>query len=61
MSDFKTKENTGFLFKNKFQKEDKHPQYRGIVNVTGKEMNCALWYNKEKDNFYLAFSEIKTN
>jgi len=54
---FEIKDNTGFLHKNKYKKENKHPSYTGDVVVNGKKMKCSLWYNKEKDYFFLGFSE----
>ena len=54
---FEIKDNTGFLHKNKYKKENKHPSYTGYVVVNGKKMRCSLWYNKEKDYFFLGFSE----
>lgn len=37
-----TKVNTGAIFKND-KKQGKQPDYRGKVNVNGKEMEIALW------------------
>lgn len=36
------KENTGVLFKND-RKSDKHPAYKGEINVEGKHYSIALW------------------
>lgn len=36
------KENTGVLFKND-RKTDKHPAYKGEINVEGKHYSIALW------------------
>jgi len=33
--------NTGAIFKNDKKTTDKHPDYRGKVNVNGKEMEVA--------------------
>lgn len=38
-----TKINTGAIFKNDNKKADNHPDYKGKVNVNGKEMEVALW------------------
>ena len=38
-----TRNNTGAIFKNDNKKADNHPDYRGKVNVNGKEMEVALW------------------
>ena len=37
-----TKVNTGAIFKND-KKQGNQPDYRGKVNVNGKEMEIALW------------------
>lgn len=36
------KNNTGMLFKND-RKSDKHPAYKGEINVEGKHYSIALW------------------
>jgi uncharacterized protein (DUF736 family) len=41
--------NKGAIFKNANKKEDKHPDYKGIVNVDGKEKAISLWLNTSKD------------
>ena len=38
-----TRNNTGAIFKNDNKKADNHPDYKGKVNVNGKEMEIALW------------------
>ena len=38
-----TRINTGAIFKNDNKKTDNHPDYKGKVNVNGKEMEIALW------------------
>ena len=38
-----TKNNTGAIFKNDNKKADNHPDYKGKVNVNGKDMEVALW------------------
>ena len=38
-----TRNNTGAIFKNDNKKADNHPDYKGKVNVNGKEMEVALW------------------
>lgn len=38
-----TKVNTGAIFKNDYKKAENQPDYRGKVNVNGKEMEVALW------------------
>jgi uncharacterized protein (DUF736 family) len=38
-----TRINTGAIFKNDNKKAENHPDYKGKVNVNGKEMEVALW------------------
>jgi uncharacterized protein (DUF736 family) len=38
-----TKINTGAIFKNDNKKAENHPDYKGKVNVNGKDMEVALW------------------
>ena len=38
-----TRNNTGAIFKNDNKKADNHPDYKGKVNVNGKDMEVALW------------------
>jgi hypothetical protein len=40
--------NTGAIFKNTNKKADNHPDYKGKVNVNGKEMEVALWVKQGK-------------
>lgn len=44
-----SKENSGFLSKNKYKKEDKHPDIKGKINVGGKDYELAGW-EKTNDN-----------
>jgi uncharacterized protein (DUF736 family) len=42
--------NKGAIFKNANKKEgDKQPDYKGTVNVDGKEKAISLWLNTSKD------------
>ena len=61
-----TRNNTGAIFKNDNKKADNHPDYKGKVNVNGKEMEVALWLKTSAKGvkfFSVSFSEpyIKTN
>jgi len=51
--------NTGAIFKNTNKTKDTHPDYRGKVNVNGKEMEVALWVKQGKSGafFSASFSE----
>jgi uncharacterized protein (DUF736 family) len=53
------KTNTGAIFKNDKKSSDKQPDYKGKVNVNGKEMEVALWVKQGKNGsfFSAAFSE----
>jgi len=55
-----TKVNTGAIFKNDKKTKETHPDYRGKVNVNGKEMEIALWIKESSKGlkyFSAAFSE----
>ena len=43
-----TKVNTGAIFKNDKKTKETHPDYRGKVNVNGKDMEVALWLKESK-------------
>jgi len=51
--------NTGAIFKNTNKKAENHPDYKGKVNINGKEMEIALWVKQGKAGsfFSAAFSE----
>lgn len=49
MSDFKSKENSGTLFKNRNKKQDSHPDFNGTVNVEGKEFYISGWTKTNQD------------
>jgi uncharacterized protein (DUF736 family) len=58
-----TKVNTGAIFKND-KKQGNQPDYRGKVNVNGKEMEIALWLKESSKGmkyFSCSFSEPRTN
>jgi len=40
--------NRGVLFKNKDQRNDKDPLYRGSINIDGKEFWLDAWLNTAK-------------
>jgi len=55
-----TKLNTGAIFKNENKKAENHPDYKGKVNVNGKEMEVALWLKTSAKGlkfFSVSFSE----
>ena len=58
-----TKTNTGAIFKND-KKQGNQPDYRGKVNVNGKEMEIALWLKESSKGlkyFSCSFSEPYNN
>ena len=62
MSDNKI--NTGAIFKNKNKTAPNHPDYRGVVNVDGKEKELALWLKESKSGikyFSVSVSEPYVN
>ena len=55
-----TRNNTGAIFKNDNKKAENHPDYKGKVNVNGKEMEVALWLKTSAKGvkfFSVSFSE----
>jgi len=46
---FEIKENKGSIFKNDYKKEDKHPDYKGKINVEGKIYDIGLYLNETKE------------
>ena len=43
MPQFEMKNQTGYLFKNKYKTEDNHPIYKGTVKVNGASKEVAAW------------------
>jgi uncharacterized protein (DUF736 family) len=59
-----TKVNSGAIFKNDKKTNEKQPDYRGKVNVNGKEMEIALWLKESSKGtkyFSCSFSEPYVN
>lgn len=48
--------NTGVLFKNTNKSKETHPDYKGRVNVNGKEMDIAAWIKQGKNGSFLSLS-----
>jgi hypothetical protein len=49
--------NKGTVWKNQYkEKGDKKPDFKGIVNVEGKEYEIAQWYYPEKGDKKACFS-----
>ncbi len=43
------KDNSGALFKNKYKRQENHPDYRGPCTVNGVEMEMSAWLRESKD------------
>ena len=43
-----TKNNSGAIFKNDNKKSENHPDYKGKVNVNGKDLEIAAWIKTSK-------------
>ena len=48
--------NKGAIFKNTNKKAENHPDYKGKVNVNGKEMEIALWVKQGKNGSFMSAS-----
>ena len=61
MTDFEHDLNTGSIFKNDFKQEERHPDYKGQVNLGGDMKDIALWLRQSKTTgkkyFYVQVSE----
>ena len=56
----KNKNNSGAIFKNNNKTKDTQPDYRGKVNVEGKELEISLWLKESKQGvkyFSASFQE----
>ena len=51
-----TRINTGAIFKNDNKKAENHPDYKGKVNVNGKEMEVALWMKTSSKDSWIVFA-----
>jgi uncharacterized protein (DUF736 family) len=40
--------NTAVIFKNNKKENEKHPDYRGTINVDGRELEISLWVKDGK-------------
>jgi len=57
----KNKNNSGAIFKNEKKTNEKQPDYKGTVNVNGKDMQVSLWVKTSKKDgskfFSVSFQE----
>ena len=44
------------LWINSFKKEDKHPDYRGKLDINGEAYDVAVWVNNERGGIVLHMS-----
>lgn len=44
----KNKNNSGAIFKNAKKTNEKQPDYKGTVNVNGKDMEISLWLKESQ-------------
>lgn len=51
---YEHKANTGTLFSNNNKTEDKHPNYKGKINVGGKDYELAGWVKEGKNGQFLS-------
>lgn len=48
--------NSGVLFKNDRKELDKHPDYRGSIDVDGKEFWLSAWIREGKNGKFMSLS-----
>ena len=53
MSDYKNK---GIFFKNDYKNEDSHPDYKGKLNVEGKDFEIAGWIREGKKGKFMSLA-----
>jgi uncharacterized protein (DUF736 family) len=46
--------NTAVIFKNNKKENEKHPDYRGTLNVDGKELEISLWIKEGKNGKFFS-------
>lgn len=49
-------ENKGILFKNDYKQKDNQPDYKGKINVEGKELELAAWVRKGEKGSFMSLS-----
>jgi len=52
MSNFELKNKSGFIFKNEYKKEDKHPEYKGQIKWDDQLIDIALFVKEKNGKKY---------
>lgn len=63
MSNYQQKPNSGAAFKNDKKEKEIQPDYKGKINVEGKDYNIAMWVKESKAGqkfFSISVSDIQT-
>jgi hypothetical protein len=53
--------NTAVIFKNNKKENEKHPDYRGTINVDGKELEISLWIKEGKAGKFFSAVRFKNH
>jgi len=53
---YEQRENSGILFKNKWKKEAKHPDYKGTINAGGVEYKISGWVKDGQNGKFLSLA-----
>jgi len=51
---YETKPNSGAIFKNDKKVTEKHPDYRGKINVNGRDFEISLWVKEGKSGKFFS-------
>jgi hypothetical protein len=50
------RENSGILFKNKWKKDAKHPDYKGTLSVGGEQYRISAWIKEGEGGKFLSLA-----
>ena len=53
---YEQKPNSGAIFKNDRKEKETHPDYRGTINVEGKDFEISLWTKEGKNGKFFSAS-----
>jgi len=56
MGNYQHKPNTGTIFKNDNKEKETQPDYRGSINVDGKDFDISLWVKDGKNGKFFSAS-----